>query len=102
MATLKLTSLRCIRKQDVTGTDEPRILVDGDEVWRSSVNKGGTVPIGWSGPFEDHVTVIAEELNGSKGKQIGNPATVRESGNPDYLTFKTSGAHYEVYFVVTP
>ncbi len=33
MATLELKTLRCIRKNDVSGLDEPRIKVDGDLVW---------------------------------------------------------------------
>ena len=38
MATLKLTTLRCIRKNDVTGKwDEPRIKVDGVAVWNGAV-----------------------------------------------------------------
>ena len=40
-------------------------------------------------------------MNGTKPKQIGAAANVFESGNPDFLTFKTSGAWYEVEFEVT-
>lgn len=101
MATLMLKSLRCLRKQDVTGKDEPRIKVDGKRVWNGVVRKDGTVDIGWEGEFEDTATVIAEEMNGTKPKQIGDSVTVFESGNPPFLTFKTSGAWYEVDFEVT-
>jgi len=52
-------------------------------------------------PFEGLVSVIAEEMNNTKPKQIGDAVNVRESGNPKFLTFKTSGAWYEVDFVVT-
>lgn len=102
MATLNLKSLRCIRKQDVTGKDEPRIKVDGVAVWNGVVAKGGTVDIGWEGEFQAMATVIAEEMNGTKPKQIGAAANVFESGNPPFLTFKISGAWYEVDFEVTP
>lgn len=100
MATLELKTLRCIRKQDVTGKDEPRIKVDGDPVWNGVVAKNGSVKVGVSVPFENQVDVIAEEMNNQKPKQIGAAAIVRESGNPKFLTFKTSGAWYEVDFEV--
>ena len=101
-ATLYLKQLRCIRKQDVTGKDEPRIKVDGTPVWNDVVSKNGSVDIGASVPFEGECSVIAEELNGTKPKQIGPAVIVRESGNPKHLTFKTSGCWYEVDFEVTP
>ncbi len=101
MAKLELNTLRCIRKQDVTGKDEPRIKVDGDAVWNGVVAKDGSVTIGVSIDFDSQVNVVAEEMNNTKPKQIGGAVIVRESGNPKFLTFKTSGAWYEVDFVVT-
>lgn len=102
MANLELKALRCIRRQDVTGKDEPRIKVGGVAVWNGVVSKDGSVDIGVSVPFEERVSVIAEEMNNTKPKQIGAAVVVRESGNPQFLTFKTSGAWYEVDFDVTP
>lgn len=101
MATLELTTLRCIRKKDVIGKDEPRIKVDGVAVWNGVVTKGGSVPIGVTVPFENQARVIAEEMNNAKAKQIGDAVIVRTSGNPKFMTFKTSGAWYEVDFTVT-
>lgn len=101
MATLELKKLRCKRKQDVTGKDEPRIKVDGVPVWNGVVEKDHSVTIGVTVPFENQASVIAEEMNNAKAKQIGAAAIVRESGNPKFLTFKTSGAWYEVDFEVT-
>lgn len=101
MATLELKTLRCIRKQDITGKDEPRIKVDGTPIWNGVVTKDGSVEIGASVPFEGQATVIAEEMNNTKPKQIGAAVIVRESGNPKFMTFKTSGAWYEVDFEVT-
>jgi hypothetical protein len=101
VATLDLKTLRCIRKQDVTGRDEPRIKVDGNPVWNGVVAKDGSVDIGVEVTFEDTVSVIAEEMNNTKPKQIGAAVNVRETGNPKFLTFKTSGAWYEVDFAVT-
>jgi hypothetical protein len=103
MATLKLTSLRCIRRHDVTGPfDEPRVRVDGVAVWNGAVRKDGSVDIGVEIDFENRVSIIVEEMNNTKSKQIGAAVNVRESGNPKFLTFKTSGTWYEVDFEVTP
>lgn len=101
MANLELKTLRCKRKQDITGKDEPRIKVDGSAVWNGVVAKDGSVHIGVTVPFNDEVSVIAEEMNNTKPKQIGDAVVVRESGNPAFMTFKTSGAWYEVDFEVT-
>jgi hypothetical protein len=101
MATLELKTLRCIRRKDLTGKDEPRIKVDGDPVWNGVVAKDGSVAIDVTAAFDGEVSVIAEEMNNTKPKQIGAAVLVRESGNPKFLTFKTSGAWYEVDFEVT-
>ena len=101
MATLDLKVLKCIRKQDVTGKDEPLIKVDGAQVWNGVVRKGEDVDIDVQVDFTDTAKVIVNEMNGAKAKQIGVAAVVREAGNPDKLTFKTSGAWYEVEFEVT-
>lgn len=100
MAILELKTLRCIRRNDLKGFDEPRIKVDGDPVWDSAVSKEGSVPINREIRFEGEASVIAEEMNGTKAKQIGAAALVREKGNPKFLTFKTSGTWYEVDFEV--
>jgi hypothetical protein len=59
-----------------------------------------SVNIGVDVPFTNKVNVIAEEMNGTDAQPIGAAAEVRESGNPAFLTFKTSGTWYEVYFDV--
>jgi hypothetical protein len=102
MATLELKQLRCLRKQDITGKDEPRIKVDGSPVWNGVVANNGSVVIGITIPFVGEASVIAEEMNNSKPKQIGTAVIVRETGNPKIMTFKTSGCWYEVDFEVTP
>ena len=100
MATLVLNKLHCKRKNDITGKDEPRIKVAGKAVWNGVVKKGESVRIGVSVAFTDKVKVIAEEMDNQKAKQIGAAVNVRESGNPRFLTFKTSGTWYQVYFDV--
>lgn len=102
MATLKLTSIDCIRKQDVSGNDEPQLKVDGDVVWNGVMGKGDTRVLSNRLAFTGSVAVALEEMNGTKGKQIGNTAIIRDSGSPSSpVAFKTSGAHYNLYFTVS-
>ena len=100
MSTLHPTKLKCIRQNDIDGFDETRIKVGGEPVWNGAVKKGNSVNIGVDVPFTSKVNVIDEEMNGTKAQQIGIAAEVRDSGNPGFLTFKTSGTWYEVYFDV--
>jgi hypothetical protein len=103
MATLELTELHCVRKQDIDGFDEPQIKVNGAVVWNGAMKKGDTrnlrpTSVGFSGT----ATVKLEEMNGSKAKEIGTPQSIRDSGgNAQPVVFKTSGAHYELYFEVS-
>jgi hypothetical protein len=103
MATLELTSLHCVRKQDVSGNDEPRIKIDGAVVWNGVMNKGETRNLRpASRDFDSSASVKLEEMNGTTPKQIGTIATIRETGgNPQPVVFKTSGAHYELYYEVS-
>ncbi|OLF15960.1 hypothetical protein [Actinophytocola xanthii] len=102
MATLELVNLHCHRKQDVSGSDEPRLKVDGVPVWNGVMDKGDDRNLRpTSVEFDDTTKVALEELNGSKAKQIGADVTIRESGNPNTVHFKTSGAWYELSFEVS-
>jgi hypothetical protein len=103
MATLELTSLHCIRRQDLNGDDEPRIKVDGAVVWNGVMNKGESRNLRPTAvEFDSSATVKLEEMNGTNPKQIGTVATIRDgSGNPQPVVFKTSGAHYELYYEVS-
>jgi hypothetical protein len=103
MATLKLTSLHCERKQDLIGADEIKILVGKDSVWFDSMRKGETKslePVAVE--FDGVAAVTVQEVDGSKAKTIGAPVNVRATGdNQVPLVFKTSGAHYELYYELT-
>jgi hypothetical protein len=102
MATLELTSLDCVRKQDVSGSDEPRIKVDGDVVWNGVMNKGATRILSVKTSFTGSVAVELEEMNGTNAKQIGATAIIRDNGTPGSpVAFKTSGAHYDLHFEVS-
>jgi hypothetical protein len=102
MATLRLISVTCVRKRDITGKDEPRIKVDGDVVWNGVMTKGDTdnlVPLAI--PFDDSVELKLEEMNGDEPKQIGSAVTLRaDRPAVSPAVFKTSGAHYELSFQV--
>jgi hypothetical protein len=103
MATLKLTSLHCQRKQDVVGKDEPVILVDEVAVWKGTIGKGETQTLSQSVDFDDVATVVLQERDGEKDpKQIGASFTVHADARQNQvpLVFKTSGAHYELYYQV--
>lgn len=102
MATLELSSVDCVRKRDVSGSDEPRIKIDGDVVWNSVMTKDDNDPIGVVRSFTGSISVELEEMNGNTPKQIGATAIVRDDGTPaSPLIFKTSGTHYEVHFDVS-
>lgn len=102
MATLELVSLHCHRKQDVSGKDEPRLKVDGVMVWNGVMNKDDDASLRpTTADFEDTASVVLEEMNGDNPKKIGATATIRESGNPTSVHFKTSGAWYELFFEVS-
>jgi hypothetical protein len=102
MATLELTTLRCHRKQDVSGKDEPRVKVDGVVLWNGVMTKNEDASLRpANAEFEGTASVILEEMNGDNPKKIGSTATIRESGNPDSVQFKTSGAWYELFFEVS-
>jgi len=101
MATLELINLHCHRKRDLTGKDEPRIKVDGVVVWNGVMNKGDDLSLRpTSVGFEGDCQVILDEMHNQNPKQIGAAVTIRESGNPASLHFKTSGAWYEMTFEV--
>jgi hypothetical protein len=102
MATLELITMHCHRKQDVTGSDEPRLKADGVTVWNDVMNKGSDRDMRpTSVEFEGTTTLVLEEMNGDRPKQIGPAATIREAGNPNTVHFKTSGAWYEMTFTVS-
>jgi hypothetical protein len=95
MATLNLTSLRCERKQDVSGLDEPQITVNGDIVWGpGKMEKESTVPLNVPVSFGEVAQVVLHEMNGNKPKQIGAAQSIRVDRPGSPVNFSTSGAHY--------
>ena len=102
MATLKLTSLHCDRRQDLFGQDEIVIVVNKQTAWFDSMRKGETKSLlPTAVDFDDVATVTVSERDGDKDKPIGGSLNVNAEGhNQSPLVFKTSGAHYELYYEV--
>lgn len=105
MATLIMKSIRCIRPNDIVGSDEPYLTVNSSPVWSGAMKKGETEVL--SGGRADEVsftgTVLVRllETNNSSSKQIDVPHPVDEDPtNNGKAVFKTSGTHYEVEYRV--
>lgn len=104
MATLKLISLECIRRHDLTGVDEPAIEFDGWRVWSGVISKGETQSLrGHVAPrtFDNSVLVSLNEVSNGVTHQIAYAEYVRDHPtNNGLLVFKTSGTHYELKYKV--
>ena len=101
MAKLTLTSLKCVRANDVFGKDEPRLSVDNRVEWNGSVNKGETVPVSRTVTINGTAQVKLEEMNdnGNNAKQIGSAFFINaKGGNPPVAVFKNAGTHYELRY----
>jgi hypothetical protein len=101
MPTLHLTKLTCERKQDVTGKDEPRIVVNGEVVWGpGKMAKGDAQPLNVPVDFGEVAEVKVEEMNGDKAKQIGAAQSIRVNRPGSPVDFSTCGAHYVLQYEV--
>jgi hypothetical protein len=103
MPTLKLNAITCLRQQDVTGKDEWEVWVDGKKVDNGTIDKGQTVSLSKTVPLTASTAKISiKEVNGKNSKQIGGSVDV-DVNNPGRqpLDFKTSGAHYELFYTLT-
>lgn len=103
MATIKITTVKCIRKQDISGDDEPRLYIAGLQVWDAKMEKGESLHPNVSRTFSKSVLVELKEQNNNKSEKSLGKWTVDDTptavGNPA-LTATSSGYHYEVYFDV--
>ena len=101
MARVKFNSLKCIRKQDVTGSDEPHIWVNGVDKWNFVMKKGETEVLAtkqYEADFKDEVVKVElKEWNPGGQKSLGT-VTISDGQETSPAVFKTSGAHYELEY----
>lgn len=102
MARINFISLKCVRKQDVTGKDEPEIWLDGKKRWDGVMKKGETaVLMPLFEDFEESIKVELKERNPNKSKLLGTKTVWADRPEPQPVDFKTAGAHYELVYSVT-
>ena len=101
MATLELKTIRCHRKHDVVGDDELTLNVNSAFVWNGVMHNDQVRTVGVNRAFKGSASVTLEETSNGKAKQIGGAVTIRESGSPASVQFKTSGTHYELFLDVS-
>ena len=102
MATISFVSVKCVRMQDVTGSDELEIWLDSAIKWNGVMKEGETkVLTPLSQNFDDSIKVELKERNPNSFKLLGTKTV--EAGHPDPqpVDFKTSGAHYELVYSLT-
>ena len=103
---LNLDTLKCIRRHDLVGLDEPQIWIDGRMFFATALEKDGKAQVpGAPYEFTGEAKVELYEASGSAGnttkKQIGSAYRVTEKNPPPSpMDFKTSGAHYTLTFSV--
>lgn len=100
MATLKLKKLECIRRNDLTGVDEPIIIVNGNTVWSGTIGKGGEVGLQVRCDMGTNAEVELKEQNGKHSKSIGKATIQAHQSDKEPVVFKTSGTHYELYYAI--
>lgn len=97
--TIKFTSIQCERQQDITGSDETYLYLDGVENWNGAMKKGDSRTLNISKSFDGTVQAEVKEKNPSSWKSLGNVTIVNGFNSP--AEFKTSGAHYKLYFSIS-
>ncbi|MEZ5417184.1 MAG: hypothetical protein R2708_07565 [Vicinamibacterales bacterium] len=100
MATLNLTELKCIRKQDITGSDEPEIYIGGLKVWDGKMKKDDVERLSESRGFSDSVLVELKERDGHSAKSLGQWTITDTPTSTKTLTATSSGYHYQLKYTV--
>ena len=105
MATLELNELVCNRKQDVVGTDEPEIWIDGAQVWSGRLGKGNSAT--FSPPirrnFGGQILVELKERDRSGGnakRKLLGQQTISTSSSASPAAFSASGYDYRLHYRV--
>lgn len=93
---INFTSMHCVRQQDVVGSDEVHLYLDGVENWNHTMKKGDSETLSISKSFDGSMQVEVKERNPSSWKSLGTVTIVNGYSSP--AEFKTTGAHYKLYF----
>jgi hypothetical protein len=105
MATVTFTALKCERKHDVTGSDEPEIWIGSRMIWNGVMKKGDTEQFVLEENFDNSIKVAMKERNGDRDDHkfldLGTVTITTNSRGP-IATYKTTGAHYELSYFVRP
>lgn len=100
MATITVTKIHCIRKQDVSGDDEPVIRLGGQDAWEGKLGKGDWDYPNESRGFSPSILVELREKNGSSWKPLGAWTVSDDAVTNKKVTASSSGYHYEVFWNV--
>lgn len=100
MATLNLTKVTCVRKQDVTGVDEAEIWLDGHLRWNNTMRRNESRDLSLHQDFGDTIVVELKERNPNSAKSLGMRTIEAHNPGASPIDFKTSGAEYKCYFNV--
>jgi hypothetical protein len=101
MTTMHVTKLECVRKQDLTGSDEIVIFLDAQDMGVWPMNKGQVRIFSphLTKPFSGSLTVEVKERNGlNKYTPLGSAQVSAANPGPQPIEFKTSGAHYHLWY----
>jgi hypothetical protein len=100
MATITITKLHCIRKQDVSGDDEPVIRLGGQRAWEGKIGKEDWEYPNESRTFGPSILVELKEKNGSSEKPLGSWTVSDVVTTNKKVTASSSGFHYELFYNV--
>jgi hypothetical protein len=102
MASIKITTVKCIRKQDIAGSDEIELYIAGQRVWEGKFEKGEPLQPNVSRNFNGTVAVELKERDSNSVKSLGNWTVNQVPTQPGNspLTATAAGYHYEVWFDV--
>ena len=97
MATLTIKKIKCIRKQDLSGSDEPVIEIGGQYAWEGKMKKDDVDYPNEVREFSPSIKVELKEKDQKKSKLLGSWTISNVAVIDKKLTASSSGFHYELY-----
>ena len=101
MATIHISQIEAVRLQDVVGLDEAAIFLAGREAIVVPMSRGQVREFNphLSETFRDSIVVELKEKNGAgRYKSLGSVTVKAGIQGPQPVEFKTSGAHYHLWY----